>query len=200
MSDPRLARTRAAILDAATEAMESGPLEEITISGLVERAGVSRPSLYQHFGDLPTVFRDAAFARLQERFALIQPPAVFESTAQWAGFLRAGVGGLLEHLREHAVFYRRALHGPSGRELSASVVAFLTTRILEHSPLGTRIPRDAALRPEDRVAAIAAGTVWIITDWLGSDLSGPDAVDAMTDRIAALLITLSGAEPEALRP
>lgn len=200
MTDPRLARTRAAILDAATEAMEAGPLEEITISALVERAGVSRPSLYQHFGDLPTVFRDAAFARLQERFALIEPPAAFESHAQWAGFLRDGVGGLLEHLREHAPFYRRALNGPSGRELSAAVVAFLSTRILEQSPLGARIPRGTALRPEDRVAAIAAGAVWIITDWLGSDFTGSDAVDAMTDRIAALLITLSGAEPEVLQP
>lgn len=200
MTDPRLARTRAAILDAAAAAMEAGPLEEITISSLVERAGVSRPSLYQHFGDLPTVFRDAAFARLQERFALIEPPVAFESPAQWAAFLHDGVGGLLLHLREHATFYRRALNGPSGRELSAAVVAFLSTRILEQSPLGARIPRGTALRPEDRVAAIAAGAVWIITDWLGSDFAGSDAVDAMTDRIAALLITLSGAEPEELRP
>jgi AcrR family transcriptional regulator len=194
VSDPRLARTRAAILDAATDAMESGPLDEITISALVERAGVSRPSFYQ-----PTVFRDAAFLRLQDRFERIQPP-VFESVDAWAAFLRATVDDLLSHLHEHAVFYHRALHGPSGRELSALAVGYLSTRILEHSPLGTRIPRDAALRPEDRVAAIAAGTVWIITDWLGSDCSGPDAVGAMTDRIAALLITLSGAEPEALRP
>jgi len=198
VSDPRLARTRAAILDAATDAMEAGPLDEITISALVERAGVSRPSFYQHFGDLPTVFRDAAFLRLQDRFERIRPP-VFESVDEWAAFLRATVDDLLTHLHEHAVFYHRALHGPSGRELSALAVGYLSTRILEHSPLGTRIPRDAALRPEDRVAAIAAGTVWIITDWLGSDFSGHDAVVAMTDRIAALLITLSGAEPEALR-
>ena len=72
MSDPRLARTRAAILEAATASMEAGPLEEVTISGLVERAGVSRPSFYQHFGDLPTVFRDAAFARLQERSRFVR--------------------------------------------------------------------------------------------------------------------------------
>lgn len=55
---------RLAILGAADAALRSGPYRDLTVDGLMERAGLSRTIFYRHFDDLPSVvvelLRDAA--------------------------------------------------------------------------------------------------------------------------------------------
>jgi AcrR family transcriptional regulator len=49
--DPRAERVRARLRDAALALAHERPVDEITVSDLVQRAEVSRQVFYQHFGD-----------------------------------------------------------------------------------------------------------------------------------------------------
>jgi AcrR family transcriptional regulator len=48
-SDPRPARSRARLLDAATELLKSGGPSAVTVDAVIRRANVARATLYRHF-------------------------------------------------------------------------------------------------------------------------------------------------------
>src|SRR5215217_4454150 len=51
-TDPRWFRSRQALIAAMTQLLDERDLAEISITDLVQRASVSRPTFYQHFADL----------------------------------------------------------------------------------------------------------------------------------------------------
>ncbi|MDN2495316.1 TetR family transcriptional regulator [Nocardia sp. 852002-20019_SCH5090214] len=61
--DPRLARSRARLIDAATELLAEGGVDAVTIDAVIRRAGVARATLYRHFGS-GTELLAAAFQQL----------------------------------------------------------------------------------------------------------------------------------------
>ncbi|MFD1814633.1 TetR/AcrR family transcriptional regulator [Rhodococcus gannanensis] len=61
--DPRRARSRARLLDAATALLARGGIDAVTIDAVTEAAHVARATLYRHF-DSGTELLAAAFARL----------------------------------------------------------------------------------------------------------------------------------------
>ncbi|HWC82082.1 MAG TPA: helix-turn-helix domain-containing protein [Pseudonocardiaceae bacterium] len=60
--DPRLDRSRTAILDAATELLLQGDIGQVTIEAITARSGVARSTLYRHFPTITEVLA-AAFQR-----------------------------------------------------------------------------------------------------------------------------------------
>lgn len=53
-SDPRSTRTRRALRDAlAAEIVASGDMTQVTVTGVTDRAGVTRRTFYSHFRDIP---------------------------------------------------------------------------------------------------------------------------------------------------
>lgn len=61
--DPRKARSRARLLDAATTLLARGGIDAVTIDAVTDAAHVARATLYRHF-DSGTELLAAAFARL----------------------------------------------------------------------------------------------------------------------------------------
>lgn len=61
--DPRLARSRARLIDAATRLLADGGIEAVTIDAVTRTAGVARATLYRHFGT-GTELLAAAFEQL----------------------------------------------------------------------------------------------------------------------------------------
>jgi AcrR family transcriptional regulator len=49
MGDPRIARTRAAVLDAATELLVEGGPAAVTVDAIVARSGVAKSTIYRHW-------------------------------------------------------------------------------------------------------------------------------------------------------
>lgn len=193
--DPRLARSRAALLAAMTAALDSDEgVDHLTIADLTRRAGVSRPTFYQHFADPAALVRAAALGRLQATFDRI-PDVVLGET--WPRFVRGTLRTILADLHAHERFYLRTLHGPSGVGFLRDVVQFLAGRLHDVSPLGPVIRRrvDAATA-RARAEFLAAGAVWHVVRWLEGDASGEDAVDAAVGEVGDLLLTSSGATPE----
>ncbi len=58
-ADARYARAEAALCGALAELLQKKPLDAVTMSELAEQAGVSRSTLYAHFGNVMDAYRAA---------------------------------------------------------------------------------------------------------------------------------------------
>jgi AcrR family transcriptional regulator len=192
MPDPRLARTRQALIAAATAALDDRDPELVSITDLVASAGVSRPSFYQHFGDLPTLVHAAALARVRQAFETIATPDNIGDS--WTAFTQHTVRELIDHFAEHSAFYLRAVSGPGGQHFAASVIRFLSERLRTVSPLAPVI--GASLLPHELADFLAAGVFWTITSWLSTDAADRATVDEMTRRVGVLLLSSTGSSPD----
>jgi AcrR family transcriptional regulator len=68
--DPRVARTRAVVLEAVLELIGEVGFGRVSMEAVAARAKVARSTLYRNWGDLPTLLGDALRVRLQ---AVITP-------------------------------------------------------------------------------------------------------------------------------
>lgn len=119
--DARQTRTRAALIMAATELLDSLDPEQIKVKDLAERAGVTRMTLYLHF---------------QDRDKLLQAAGVDRYEKALIAFHRDGFGGLqhtsmfiFKHLQDHQNFYRRLLNGTNGLATYRAIQSFLADGI-----------------------------------------------------------------------
>lgn len=179
--DPRWTRSRAALIEAMTALVDSGHIP--TITDVVARAGVSRPTFYQHFGDLSTALSTAALERIEAQFAVIPPSfdsVDLEST-------RATVTALLTHLQEHGGFYRAVLNDSRARHFTASVVEFVAHRIVAVSPLRVDRVEKVTAPTADRTTVLAAGLVWLITEWLTRADDEAESIEEISRRLVAVL-------------
>ncbi|MBF6214786.1 TetR/AcrR family transcriptional regulator [Nocardia puris] len=71
-TDPRLARSRARLLDAATHLLATGGIDAVTIDAVTRTSKVARTTLYRHFGS-STHLLAATFERL---LPLVDTPPV----------------------------------------------------------------------------------------------------------------------------
>jgi AcrR family transcriptional regulator len=84
---------RERLLAAMLRATNELTYREVSVQDVLERAGVSRPTFYEHFENKEDCFLsafDAAATRLRERLA-----SVAQDAAGWRGRLRAALGELV---------------------------------------------------------------------------------------------------------
>jgi AcrR family transcriptional regulator len=86
--DPRVVRTRAAVLAATCDALVEDGYAGVTIDGICRRCGVARTTVYRHWGSLPELVFDAVRS--------VKPPVEPPDT----GSVRGDVLGLLRQLRD----------------------------------------------------------------------------------------------------
>lgn len=179
--DPRTQRSREALLAAATSLLRGRHAAEITATDVVKEASVSRPTLYQHFGDLPSLFIAASEARLRTLFHDTLPVVVTDDEA--AG--RDSIRQLLQQLRNDADFFCHATRGPGGYAVLQALSSVLAERLRSHSPL--RPVLDTRRAPEHLADFLAHGTVGLVAQWIDSDFSGENTIEAMTNHLVTLL-------------
>jgi AcrR family transcriptional regulator len=181
LQDPRAARSRDALLGAAAALLRQREASAITATDVVRQAAVSRPTLYQHFGDLPTLFVEATTSHLHSLFDDALPPAHAGSYAS----AHASIEHLLEHLMADAALFRHAIRGPGGYAVLRALTETLSQRLRTHSPLRSALASPHTPAQVDEF--LAHGTVGLVAQWLDSDFMGDDSVSNMTNRIIALL-------------
>lgn len=187
--DPRFQRSLQALHVALLELVDAQPVEEISITALVQAAGVTRPTFYQHFADIPDAARRVALARLDAAFPVPEPfPQHFEISAQNIFRHVADMAlPVIEHLHEHRAFYRRVLDGAGNAAFLDEIVSFLAGRFLPDAfELAAR--RQAA-RKDDLMTVMAAGAMWLMVRWLCDDRTAETA-EEMAQRIAAVAATM----------
>ncbi|MCQ4608095.1 TetR/AcrR family transcriptional regulator [Corynebacterium pseudogenitalium] len=111
--DPRAVKTRNAIIKTTTELLNEHRVEDITVSQIVNAAGMSRQVFYEHFKD-----RDAAVkAAIQRAMA----PAVndYIETYKKTGEMPPALEALFSQLAEVRCLLSHVINGPAHATLMA---------------------------------------------------------------------------------
>ena len=183
VDDPRSRRSLEALLGAVTVLVDHEPLDLISITRVGEAAGVTRPTFYQHFADVPAAAQRAALVRLEAAFAAAVPPPVDRSATsrELRRRIEERARPLLEHLMAHRDFYVRVIEGAGNVGFFEELVAFVAAQLL---PDVFTAADTAGGAREDLATLVAGGVVWIVVRWLRGPSTSQDS-HAMARRIAS---------------
>jgi len=188
-SDPRFQRSLDALLGAVTALVDAGPIQQISITRIVAAAGVTRPTFYQHFPDVPTAAQRAALARLDGIFpeTLPLPPETVVSAALLSARIEAHAMPVLEHLYAHRDFYVRVVDGAASAGFFDELVGFVAAHLLPESL--DLLARSGTARRQDLIAVLAGGNMWMVVRWLrGGCIEAPVELARRMSGIVAALV------------
>lgn len=92
--DPRVARTRQKVMDAAWSLLNEIGFDGITVEMVCERSGVARSTLYRHWRSVPEVLRDAFAARADDGTSPAPPD---DARTALVAYAQAFAVGLTDH-------------------------------------------------------------------------------------------------------
>jgi len=160
----------------------------VPVSDIAEAAGVSRPVLYQHFGDRDRLLLESALD-LATRDLLPSMEAASNDPTR-----RSGALALARHFAANSAFYRAVLTSSCAFELNKALTGLLipVNRELVHGLFRGALDPQAEL---DFAAFLTGGGAAVVNTWV---VEGTEPLDPeqFTDR----LMRLAGAAFELLRP
>jgi len=181
-TDPRPARTRAAIIS-AVETLVADPSTDISVNAIARAAGVSRSAFYSQFADLDELavamlvdaFRDIG---LDDLGARARPDADRRDLAITSN------RRLLAHLGERCAFYRASLGWRlSGRVHETVVDAYADQVAATMATLGGAVP--PGIDRADAARFVAGGAIALLTSWVRGE--APHGQEAMVGRLLAVM-------------
>ena len=193
LTDPRAIRSRAALLAVAEQLLDEAHADELTVTEVASRAGVSRPTFYQHFADVSALIAAAVVAELETSFARSDAQLTDRVGVE---FLRGTNRMLLEQVSLRRDVYRRVLRGSSNSVVLSATIGYISRRMSERV-LGAHLA-PGGRGDDDRITAIAAGSTWLVLQWLETDFTGRNTSEAFAERLTDLMLTLAGV-PDTLR-
>jgi AcrR family transcriptional regulator len=173
------------MMRAAVELVSAQGTSNVTVSRIAEAADVSRPLVYQQFGDRDSLLLAAALD-LAERELV--PLAKADPTAPGQ---RDRILAGARHFAQYRSFYRAMLTGPCGYALVKAQTELLVPfnqRIVHQMPGGHRDPDLVA----DLAGFVTAGAAGVFNTWI---VEGDDPLDpeAFTDRLMRMLTAINAA-------
>jgi AcrR family transcriptional regulator len=176
---------------AAVKLVSERGTSNVPVSDIAEAADVSRPLVYQQFGDRDGLLLEAALDLARRELVTVAETDPDE-TGQRDRILTGA-----RHFATYRYFYRAMLTGPCGYALGKAHTGLLVRfneRIVHRMPGGTRDPGLVA----DLTGFITAGAAGVFNTWV---VEGEDPLDpeAFTDRLLRMLtaITTPPASPHA---
>jgi AcrR family transcriptional regulator len=175
-TDPRVSRTRAAIL-AAVQSFSDSPAE-MSVSAITREAGISRASFYSHFSgldELATSLHREAFLAIGELFRLDQldgPDA-----------LRRSQKRLVAHFAENRALYSAVAVLPASKESHLASVRAMAAIIEQTLDAHPALP--AGLQPAATARYIAGAAYGLLDAWVAGDVDLDD--DLLADHLVRLL-------------
>jgi len=178
--DPRVVRTRQAILD-AVETLAAGDAP-ITVAAIVRTAGIGRSSFYTHFSGIDelavTVLRGVFEAIGLEDVELRRHRIVSGKEAARLAQVR-----LVGHLVQHRALYASMLALPFTSAVFTQAVESYATQVQATIALLPEIP--LGFSPEAVAIYTASGSLGLLAHWIRSD--NPVPADALVDQLMSLL-------------
>lgn len=183
-ADPRPARSRAALIEAATKALTASNPGNLSITVLVKAAEISRPTFYQHFTDVHELIHAAALTKLSAAFDTLAPADPGESVAVFTSEVSTN---LLKQLQADAIFYRNVLAISGNSSLVAELISFLSHRLLSRPVAAERLTAKTPGITGDYAQFVAAGVAWLAVRWLATDFTGEHTAEATGERLAQMM-------------
>jgi AcrR family transcriptional regulator len=178
--DPRVARTRQAVLD-AVETLAAGD-DPITVAAIVRTAGIGRSSFYTHFSgidELAVVVLSAAFEAIGAEDVELRRHRVVSG----AEAARVAQVRLVGHLVQHRALYASMLALPFTSSVYTRAVEAYAVQVRATIALLPEIPHGLSA---DAVAVYtASGSLGLLAHWIRSD--DPVAADVLVDQLMSLL-------------
>lgn len=176
--DPRTARTRTALRQALLLECAQRPLDEVSVTDLVRRAGVSRATFYLHYEDLRALALDACADVVRQ---------AVEALHAWRGTPDPdqpppALTGFFLGVTPHGPLYRTLL-GPAG----GGPLGQLLHRELRERSRTERLLAGAPA-PDLVASAVASAFVAVLADWLHGLIAGEP--EQVAGQIWRLLISL----------
>ncbi|MCZ7457706.1 TetR/AcrR family transcriptional regulator [Streptomyces sp. WMMC940] len=178
--DPRADRTRARLRAALLDECRERPLAEVSVAGLVRRAGLGRATFYLHYPDLDALAVDACAEIVRDAVEALHAwrgvPDPEDPPPALAGFF----SGVVPHTPLYRALLREGGGGPLGDLL--------------HRELRERSRRERELvgapAPDLVASAVASAFTGLLADWLhGSVDAGPERMAARVWRLLLALHT-----------
>ena len=109
------AERRDQLLDVTTDLVSEQGFPAVTMSSVADRAGVSRPIVYEHFGDLPGLLNAVVEREMGRAAVQITETAVTDlSRGSPRDLLLESLGAYLCAVRDHPTTWRLVLTPPEG--------------------------------------------------------------------------------------
>jgi AcrR family transcriptional regulator len=172
MTDPRVAKTRAALGEAVLALAAEKPFADITITEIAERAGVGYASFFRHYRDKDALLADVADSMVDDLTAIIMPAVQEEDTG-------AASIAICRFVEEHRLIARALLSGGAETEVRRHIV----DRAIAHDPMPAA-PGSASLPKELLVGHCVAATLGLLTWWLEQGQAvPPEDMGRVIDRL-----------------
>jgi|JI7StandDraft_1071085.scaffolds.fasta_scaffold379665_1 AcrR family transcriptional regulator len=117
--DPRVARSRARMLAAATELMVEGGVRAVTVDAVADRSGVAKSTLYRHWASVQELLVDVMRANVPETSPLDQSLGFEAAVRSWMGSAVAALSAP-DWARTLPALLELRNHSPEMAELLAS--------------------------------------------------------------------------------
>ncbi len=106
---------REQLLDVTTEIVSEQGFSAVSIESVARQAGISRPIVYEHFGDLPGLLEDVVAREMARAYAQVSETAVADLTrGDPREMLLESLRAFLDAVRDHPTTWRLVLMPPEG--------------------------------------------------------------------------------------
>jgi AcrR family transcriptional regulator len=173
-------RSRKLIIDALADILQEKPLDKITVTEVVARAGINRGTFYAHYADVPDVIHhliDDTFSQIRDAISTLPP-----RTEDLPRVLLTQVQQILE---ADLNFYQKVLSSSASTFLQEQLVNILLEYILQQVAM---ISPEMARQSELMIRFCAGGLASLYRDWFAGKL--PISLDALTEQACALASNL----------
>lgn len=182
--DPRAAKSRTALLDAIDALIETGiNPDKISVTDLASRAGVTRPTFYQHFQTITDLVGASALRRLETMFATISSEDELKQNAT-----EEAIRALLSYLCDDATYCITVSNSSAAQHLLNTLVDYIANRLYSISPVGASIKALEGIGTWKYCQFLAAGTIWQVQEWLLTEPSPAAAQETYVKQISTSLL------------
>lgn len=187
--DPRFMRSYEALSGAIWELGSTRPINGITVTTLTQRAGVSRPTFYQHVSDVGELARAVAVDRLSAVTPMLPTFDARRTSdpAEPGAELSEAILPALQHLARHQRYYINVLENAATPELFDRVIALLVDRM--DSGSFARLAEASGVEAGSVATIIHGGIMWRIVSWLHAKPSVAEA-KALASEVGRIFVTL----------
>lgn len=171
-------RSRRMIVEALADILQEKPLDKITVTEVVARAGINRGTFYAHYADIPDVVQHL----IQDTFAKIRSALTAEPGHLYR-LPEVLLGQILAILTEDLEFYRKVMASSTAPLMQEQLVEFVIRYLLDHEAdytFGTHEQYELTIR------FCAGGLSNLYRDWFSGKLDMP--LEELTRRASQMLL------------